>query len=504
MSLQPTLIYSIRMKRRSTLKLLACAAAATGLDAAIPSLAKAESKRPNFVIVVIDDLRWDELGFSGHPYLETPNIDRLARESANFTRAFHTTPLCSPNRACILTGEYVTKHGIYNNVDRYQLSRQLRTFTGTLQAAGYDTAHIGKWHMGDKPTPRPGYDYWVSFAGQGKIVDPTLHEDGGLHPVSGYITDILTDRAVGFIEQRRDKSKPFCLFLGHKAIHPDTLQRADGSIDPSGPQGYLAAPRHRGRYANRIYPKARSADPADTSRIGSAVLRRVLERKASPEVMKEVSGTMSEGSDQQGIRDRAEMMLAVDEGLGRLLAALEDQGLSDDTVFVFTSDNGYFFGEHGLTVERRFPYEESIRSPLLVRYPARFKPGSRVGELVSMIDIAPTVLELAGLAPSPNIQGRSLLPLANCSANGWRTSVLVEYYSHDQPMLWALDVDYRAIRTERHKLIHWVQYPELDELYDLDADPLEMQNLAARAEMGELRESLRAELLVLVGQSLSL
>jgi arylsulfatase A-like enzyme len=492
------------MKRRSTLKLLASAAAVSSLDAVLPRFAAAQTSRPNIVVVVIDDLRWDELGYSGHPYLETPNIDRLARESANFTRAFHTTPLCSPNRACILTGEYVTKHGIYNNVDRYQLSRQLRTFTGTLQAAGYQTAHIGKWHMGDKPTPRPGYDYWVSFAGQGKIVDPTLYEDGGLRPISGYITDILTDRAVGFIEKRRDKSKPFCLFLGHKAIHPDTTQRADGSIDPAGPQGYVAAERHRGRYADRNYPKSRSADPEDASRIGSAVVRRVLERKASPEVIKEVGGTMSEGSDQQGIRDRAEMMLAVDESIGRLLTTLEAQGLSDDTVFVFTSDNGYFFGEHGLTVERRFPYEECIRSPLLIRYPARFTPGATIDQLVSMIDIAPTVLELGGKLMSSNIQGRSLLPLAGGRADDWRESVLVEYYSHDQPMLWALDVDYRAIRTARHKLIHWVQYPVLDELYDLDADPLEMQNLAGRADLRDLRDSLRAELLVLVGQSLSL
>ena len=492
------------MKRRSTLKLLAGVAAVTGLDAALPRFASARSTRPNFVVVVIDDLRWDELGFSGHPYIETPNIDRLARESANFTRAFHTTPLCSPNRACILTGEYVTKHGIYNNVDRFQLSRQLRTFTGRLQAAGYETAHIGKWHMGDKPTPRPGYDYWVSFAGQGRIVDPEIYEDGGLHKVSGYITDILTDRAVGFIEERRDERKPFCLFLGHKAIHPDTIQRADGSIDPSGPHGYLAAERHRGRYADRTYPKARSADPSDASRIGSAMLRRMLERKSSPEIMKEFGATMNEGADQQGIRDRAEMMLAVDEGIGRLRAALAASGIADDTVFVLTSDNGYFFGEHGLTLERRFPYEECIRSPLLIRYPARFKPGSTLHRLVSMIDIAPTVLELAGLPVSPNIQGRSLLPLAGGNAADWRQAVLVEYYSHDLPMPWVLDVDYRTIRTARHKLIHWVQYPDLDELYDLEADPLEMDNLAGRADLRELRDSLRAELLVLVGHSLSL
>ncbi len=492
------------MKRRSTLKLLAGAAAAMGLQATLPGPARAARARPNFVVVVIDDLRWDELGFSGHPYLETPHIDRLAGESARFTRAFHTTPLCSPNRACILTGEYVSKHGIYNNVGRDYLSAQLRTFTKTLQAAGYQTAHIGKWHMGDKPTPRPGYDYWVSFAGQGKIVDPELYEDGGLHRVPGYITDILTDRAVGFIEKRRDRSKPFCLFLGHKAIHPDAVQRADGSIDRAGPHGYLAAERHRGRYAGKNFPKARSADPADASRIGSEMLRRVAERKKSPEILREFGATMNEGADQQGIRDRAEMMLAVDEGIGRLLAALDADGLAGDTVFVFTSDNGYFFGEHGLGVERRFPYEECIRSPLLIRHRPTFQPGVQIEQLVSMIDIAPTLLQLAGVPLTLNLQGRSLVPLAENPAPAWRPAVLVEYYSHDQPMPWLLDVDYRTIRTKRHKLIHWVQYPDLDELYDLDSDPLEMQNLAAQADMQELRASLRSGLLKLVGESLSL
>jgi arylsulfatase A-like enzyme len=492
------------MKRRSALTLLAGTAAAAGLDAAWPAFARARGQRPNVVIVVIDDLRWDELGFAGHPYVETPNIDRLARESANFTRAFHTTPLCSPNRACILTGEYVTKHGIYNNVGRDRLSSQLRTFTRALQAAGYHTAHIGKWHMGDSPRPRPGYDYWVSFAGQGRIVDPELFEDGRMHEVSGYVTDILTDRAVGYIGERRDRKRPFCLFIGHKAIHPDAVQRADASIDMTAPMGYLAAERHRGRYKDKIYPKARSADPSDATRIGSAVLRRILERKASPEVMREFGATMSEGADQQGIRDRAEMMLAVDEGIGRLRDALAADGLTDDTIFIFTSDNGYFFGEHGLTLERRFPYEECIRSPLLVRYPALFRPGDRIDDLVSMIDIAPTVLELAGVPAGSNVQGRSLVPLAQRKVGSWRSAVLVEYYSHDQPMPWILDVDYRAIRTRKHKLIHWVQYPEFDELYDLEEDPLEMQNLAGRPDAGTLRKSLRADLLRLVGESLSL
>ena len=490
------------MQRRTTLKLLAGAAAAASVGPAFAATTRAAHQRPNIMVILIDDLRHDEYGAGGHPYLQTPHIDRLAREGTSFTRAFHSTPLCSPNRACILTGEYASKHGIFNNVGRDRLSRQLRTFTRALQSSGYQTAHVGKWHMGDSASPRPGYDYWLSFAGQGKITDPELNENGTTQQTSGYVTDILTERASQFLKGR-DRTRPFCLFLAHKAIHPDTLQRADASIDMSAPMGYLAAPRHRGRYAERVFPLARSA-VTQNARMGSRVLERVLERKRSAENMREFGSTINEGSDQQGIRDRAEMMLSVDEGVGALLGQLEGEGTLDDTVVVFTSDNGYFFGEHGLSVERRFPYEECIRSPLLIRYPRQFSVGARNSSLVSMIDIAPTLLELGHVAIGDNVQGRSLLPLMSGKPVSGRDAVFVEYYSHDQPMPWILDVDYRAIRTERHKLIHWVQYPDLDELYDLKADPLEMTNLAGHKETQALQSKLRESLLQLIGSSLSL
>jgi N-acetylglucosamine-6-sulfatase len=500
-------LYTVRgpwrhdLKRRATLKLLAGAAAA-GIGVTVASRA-ASAQRPNVLVVLVDDLRHDEFGAGGHPYLVTPHIDRLAREGVSFTRAFHSTPLCSPNRACILTGEYASRHGIFNNVGRDRLSAQLRTFPRALKAAGYHTAHIGKWHMGDSAAPRPGYDYWVSFAGQGKITDPELNEDGRTQRVTGYVTDILTERAVHFLTRRRDRGKPFCLFLAHKAIHPDTLQRADASIDMSAEMGYLAAPRHRGRYAGRTFPPARSA-AGHGSAMGRPVLERVLERKRSPETIREFGSILNEGSDQQGIRDRAEMMLSVDEGVGTLLAVLESERVLEDTVVVFTSDNGYFFGEHGLTLERRFPYEECIRSPLLIRHARNVASGRRVDALVSMIDVAPTLLELCGVAIGRHVQGRSLVPLLTRSGGRGRDAVLVEYYSHDQPMPWILDIDYRAVRTERYKLIHWLQYPDLDELYDLAEDPFEMVNLASRKSARAIKAELRERLLSLIGESLSL
>ncbi len=170
------------------------------LVALLPPL-HAELTRPNFVMIVVDDLRFDEIVVGGHPYLQTPNIDRLAAEGAIFTSAYHSTPLCSPNRASILTGQYVSRHGILDNISRRYASHRLDLFPKELQKAGYSTAHVGKWHMGNDPTPRPGYDYWVSFAGQGKTNDPDLYEDGRTHSVKGYITDIFTDRVIDFIKR---------------------------------------------------------------------------------------------------------------------------------------------------------------------------------------------------------------------------------------------------------------------------------------------------------------
>ena len=169
----------------------------------------ADSARPNVVVIVVDDLRYDEFGAGGHPYLKTPNIDRLADEGAMFTDVFHAVPLCSPNRASILTGQYPSRHGIIDNVARNRASHQLQTFPRAMQAEGYATGFIGKWHMGNDPTPRPGFDFWSALPGQGKTIDPDLYEGGRVHRVEGYVTDVLTDRAVTFIEQPRDT--PFML-----------------------------------------------------------------------------------------------------------------------------------------------------------------------------------------------------------------------------------------------------------------------------------------------------
>jgi N-acetylglucosamine-6-sulfatase len=463
--------------------------------------------RPNLVVVIVDDLRFDEFGAGGHPYLETPHIDRLAREGAQFVNAFHAVPLCSPNRATLLTGQFPSRHGIIDNVARDIASHHLETFNIPLQSAGYRTGFIGKWHMGNSAAPRPGWDYWSALPGQGRAEHPDLWEDGGLRRVRGYTTDLLSDRAVEFIA--REHAQPFLLYLAHKAVHPDVAQRNDGSVDFDSDRGYVPAAQDEGRYAGRMYPRRQERSEVAADLAGKPVIRRALDRLPSTASAGAAGGDEHQHPEtpwtgEETIRRRAEMMVAVDRGLGRIIGTLDSLGILDNTVIVLSSDNGFFFGEHGLTTERRLPYEESIRNPLLVRYPPRVAAGSRPDGLALTVDLAPTMLDLAGVPVSASIQGRSLVPLFSATPRNWRQSVLVEFYTNEQPFTHLVDVDYRAVRTARYKYIHWVKFPGEDELYDLEADPLERKNLARDPAAARVREEMRRELSRLVVEAVGL
>jgi arylsulfatase A-like enzyme len=457
--------------------------------------------RPNIVVIVVDDMRFDEYRAGGHPYLETPHVDALAASGATFTNAYHTTPLCSPNRACILTGQYASRHGIIDNTSRSYASHRLATFTRELQRAGYETAHIGKWHMGNDPTPRPGYDYWVSFAGQGEITDPELFENGKLQRIPGYITDLLTDRAIEFATRAR--SKPFMVYLGHKAIHPQIVQRDDGTVDVSTHQGFIPAERHRGKYAGKIFKRRANYGLSAQDRAGKPVLAAALDAKHSSGIARQFGAeVLDEQVAEATIQARAEMMLAVDDGVGRLHAALAEKGLLENTLFVFMSDNGSFFGEHGLSVERRFPYEESIKSPLIISHRASIEP-RRVDAFALSIDIAPTLLEAASVQIPHSVQGRSLLSHARGSRERGREAFLVEYYGHENPFPWIANIDYRAVRLGRYKYIRWIREDEAHELYDLQTDPFELRNIVAdpahAATVARARETMAALVLGSLG-----
>jgi arylsulfatase A-like enzyme len=458
--------------------------------------------KPNFLVILIDDLRHDEFGAGGHPYMRTPHVDRIAREGALFERAFHTTPICSPNRASILTGQYASRHGIIDNMARDAASHRLPNYHLALQRLGYETAHLGKWHMGNDGMPRPGYDHWVAFDGHGRLFDPRLCHDGKYVEHKGYITDILNAMAADYVAKKRDK--PWALFLAHKAVHPDASQAADGTLQIEKAGGYRVAERHRELYRDGIFPrKPNMLGPAEVVKSKPAWAEAFELRKS--ERSRAVLDRLHAG-EQEEIRLRARMMAAVDEGVGMLFEALERTGQLEDTVIVFLGDNGYFFGEHGLGPERRFAYEEGIRSPFVVRYPPRVRAGSRIKDLVICQDIAPTLVELAGGTPGPHIQGRSLLPLFAGKRAGWRKSFLAEYWA-ESAMPWLVGMTYKAVRTDRYKYIHWVnrgRAHELDELYDLDKDPFELKNLnRSRAHAG-VREKLKRELARLVAGALGL
>ena len=443
---------------------------------------QAVDERPNIVFVLVDDLRWDEIGIAGHPYVETPNIDRVAREGAYFQQAFTTTPLCSPSRATFLTGLYPHKNGITDNLARNETSHQLETYPKMLNAAGYDTAFIGKWHMGNDDSPRPGFTLWAGMKGQGEALNPELNINGERRKFEGYVTDILTGLSVDFVSQ--DRSSPFLLYLSHKALHPNMTQLDDGSSAdaPSGVPGFIPAERHRGRYAAETVLRRPNAGIAPTDR--PALMRQIGDL---PPLGQETMTPVAE------IHERQEMLLAVDESLGRIMAAIDAMGELDNTIVVVTSDHGYWYGEHGLWEERRLAYEEALRIPMMLRFPERVSPGSRPLQMVLSIDVAPTMLEFAGVEASGTLHGKSLVPILEGGNPEWRSSFLVEYYS--DTVFERIDhMGYKAVRSDRYKYIRYEDLEGMDEFYDLHADPYELRNVIGDPRYDTALKEMQAEL----------
>ncbi len=406
---------------------------------AAPALAQ-PARRPNFVFVLVDDLRWDSLGCTGHPFLKTPHIDSLAREGARFTNAFVTTPLCSPARGSFLTGQYVHKHGVVSNRGHEELSHKLVTFPRLLRESGYETGYVGKWHMGSDDTPRPGFDRWVSFRGQGVYADPALNIDGKPVKETGYITDILSRHGAEFIGARRDK--PFCLYLGHKSIH--------------GP--FTPAERHRDLYRDEPLPRRPNYKPG--------------------------------GPSDEITRNQLRCIASIDDGVGTLIDALKKSGQYDNTCFVFTSDNGYFWGEHGYG-DKRWAFDESLRIPVVARMPGRIAPGSLIAEDALNIDIAPTFLDLAGVKPPAWMHGRSLAPLLGGRRPKWRAGFVAEYMKEAQ---YPRTPTWQAYRTPRWKYVHYPEVEGRDELFDLAGDPYEMRNAIGDGSASKQVARLRKEM----------
>ncbi len=436
---------------------------------------------PNILFIIADDLRFDLLGCNGHPHAQTPNIDRLAQEGTSFTSFFATTPLCSPSRAAFLSGLYPHSNRIVNNDDQGQSvrSHRLMSFPRLLrEEADYVTGYIGKWHMGFDDTRRPGFDHWVSFRGQGQFVDPVVNMNGQRRQMDGYLTDLITQWGVDFLQQ--DFSAPFCLVLSHEAVH----------------RPFIPAPRHESLYSE-LSVHTSPVDPQVMT--GKGAMTRLISPRGAPAWFGLDGASPEPGESRRGrpeqlqayVRDQLRCLTAVDEGIGRILDSLEASGHLDNTVVIFTSDQGFLQGEFGQSQGKRWPYDPCLRVPFLIRFPPLAAPQSRIDQMVLNIDVAPTLLDLAGVDSPVEFQGMTFLPLLTDSKTEWRNSFLFEYFlERVSPRC----PQYFGVRTAEWKYVHYPQLSNMDELYHLAQDPGERINLydtmAARNDLQQMQAEL--------------
>ncbi|MDA9622599.1 sulfatase [Flavobacteriaceae bacterium] len=445
-------------------------------------LSQETEKKPNFLFVLVDDQPYDAVGFSNrYPFLKTPNIDKLAKEGVNVKNFFVTQSICSPSRASFLTGTYPHIHGVNQNNKYVDPDwTNYAPFSTHLQKSGYETAHIGKIHMAwkrGKEHIRPGFDYWFSFIGQGQYFNPKVNDNGRETQIEGYMTDILTDKTVDWLVNKRDPDKPFSLNLWHKAVH----------------EKHLPAPRHEDLFQDDPLPEPPFDTHKETFKGKPEWLRRKTygfkwnENDKIPEELPEITWPINKHKYMQLLRS----LIAVDESLGKVIKTLEEIGELENTVIIYSSDNGYFMGEHTF-IDKRLAYENSMRVPMIIRYPKLISKSSVVDEQCLNIDIAPTILDLAGVNKPSYMQGESMLKLISGKKDkSWRKSMLFEYYVDDAwPYAGPNQV---AVRTNEYKLIDNFLEDDIDELYDLKNDPGEMKNLINDSSYDLVEKELREE-----------
>lgn len=459
----------------------------------LESIAGADSM--NIVFILSDDHRYDFMGFMDRvPYLETPNMDRMAREGAHLRNAFVTTSLCSPSRASILTGQYTHRHGVVDNQSPVPDSAVF--FPQYLQRAGYQTGFVGKWHMGHaNAEPRKGFDYWVSFKGQGVYYNPTLNENGKkvTYGDSTYITNLLTEKALQFLNNR-NRENPFFLYLSHKAVHSefaparrDFRRYADERVaypQTMFPPGYDLS-EAQGKGFNPTPADIPSAEEYNYADVPDWVKE---QRHSWHGVDYMYHGQIKFDN---FYHRYLETLLGIDRSIGEVLQYLEKNDLMQNTIVFYMGDNGFSFGEHGL-IDKRQAYEESIRVPLLVYAPSMIEGGTTIEPMVQNIDIAPTILELAGLQAPANVDGASFAPmLQGENIPGWRERIYYEYF-WERPFPQTPTM--HAVRTDSFKYIRYYGVWDINELYNLKADPNESNNLIRNPEYRDLSEKLNNHL----------
>ena len=503
--------------KRNQLFILTGAAAVLLPSCAQKNKQNEPEKKMNILYIMCDDHSYQTISAYDRRFIQTPNIDRIANEGIRFTNSFVANSLSGPSRACLLTGKHSHKNGFTDNTKRFDGSQQ--TFPKLLQQAGYQTAVVGKWHLTSDPT---GFDYWNILTGQGDYYNPFFIDNGVKKQIEGYATNITTDLALDWLETKRDKEKPFCLLLHHKAPHrtwmPDTcdLDLYEEVVYPVPETFY---DKYEGRIAaseqemsiikdmdlvydlkmadkeneihtttgleksgRNLYNRMTPAQKAAWDRHYDPIIKKFKEQKLTGKAL-------AEWKYQQYMHDYMRVIHSVDRNVGRVLDYLQKNGLLENTIIVYTSDQGFYMGEHGW-FDKRFMYEESFRTPMLVRFPGGTK--GDIPEMVQNIDHAATFLQLAGAPVPEDIQGESYLPLLKGEKpKDWRTSLYYHYYEF--PAEHAVKRHY-GVRTERYKLMHFYNDIDVWELYDLQNDPQEMHNIYNEPGNEALIDSLKAEL----------
>ncbi len=486
---------SSNLTRRAAVK----SAVASAGSLALNFCTRRRRPRPNILFIMTDDQAVGQMSCEGGAIIRTPNMDRLAREGVRFQNAFCTNSLCAPGRATVLTGTYSHINRVFGNSEAKgaieRLDPNLPTFPRLLQQAGYRTGIVGKWHLSHDPA---GFDYWCVLPGQGLYFDPDFIEMGVRKKMSGYCTDVTTDLALAFLHKHHS-SGPFCLLYQHKAPH----------------RPFKPAPRHARLLERSQLPHPPTYDDDYATR---KVAREAEDMKFEISLARDYDDLPKDLSPSQKkdwifqrfVKDHYAALYGVDENLGRVLDYLDQKGLAEDTLILYTSDNGFYLGEHGW-YDKRFMYEPSFRVPLLARYPRAALAGHVAPEFVANIDYAPTILDFAGVPLPESIQGRSLRPiLEGRPPENWRRSVYYAYWENS----WALRNaspeqmtdptfryftphrvgPHRGVRTRRYKLIEFFSEGDYWELFDLDQDPHELNNVYGRTEYAEIAERLKQEL----------
>ncbi|QDV33549.1 sulfatase family protein [Tautonia plasticadhaerens] len=465
-----------------------------------PAARSAEPSRPNIVFIFADDHAYQAVGAYGSTINRTPNIDRIADEGMLFRRCLVTNSICGPSRAAILTGKYSHLNGFYQNGDRFDGAQV--TFPKLLQQGGYETAVFGKWHLETDPT---GFDAWHILPGQGAYYNPPMIDRGERVTHEGYTTEIITDLSLEWLEEGRDRDKPFLLMCQQKAPHRNWQpgpKHLDAYKDGPIPEPPTLFDDYQGRGT-----AARTQDMTIRDTLTPNDLKLTIPDNLTDEQLERWQAAYGPENEefarlglsgdelvrwkyQRYLKDYLRCIDSVDEGVGRILDYLDEAGLAENTIVVYSSDQGFYLGEHGW-FDKRWMYEESLRTPLLVRWPGVVSPGSECSRLVSNLDFAETFLHAAGVDIPDGMQGRSLVPLLKGEEpEGWRESFYYHYYEY--PGAHSVHRHY-GVRTDRYKLIHYYSLDEW-ELFDLARDPSELRSCFDDPQYASVRSELEAEL----------